>query len=164
MHKDHYDDAHMLCKVLDSMAAMAIDLKCKIEEGHQLPSWAEYKVYKAGDSIKSALSSTYSMKGDMPATIAIQKIASGRHVVMDNTKERLLGLVGRKGKTGKLKQELENVVGKRNMKLEGPIPANAPPQEVAARTNLAMREMEIGYGRRPGYTRARIKQKMFKRE
>ena len=83
MHKDHYDDAHMLCKVLDSTAAMAIDLRCKIEEGHQLPSWAEYKVYKAGDSIKSALSSTYSMKGDMPATIAIQKVASYRHKLID---------------------------------------------------------------------------------
>lgn len=61
-HKDHYDDAQMLCKVLDSMAAQAMELKEKIAEGHELPSWAEYKIYKAGDSIKSALSSTYSMK------------------------------------------------------------------------------------------------------
>jgi len=73
----------MLCKVLDSLAAQAIELKSKIEKGQTLPSWAEYKVYKAGDSIKSAMSSTYTMKREMPVTIAIQKIASRRHVVMD---------------------------------------------------------------------------------
>lgn len=79
MHKDHYDDAHMLCKVLDSTAAQALELKRKISEGHQLPSWAEYKVYKAGDAIKSALGCTYSMSDhiskDMPMSMAIQKVA-----------------------------------------------------------------------------------------
>ena len=79
MHKDHYDDAHMLCKVLDSTAAQALELKKKISQGHQLPSWAEYKVYKAGDAIKSALSSTYSMSdkihGDMPVSMAMHKVA-----------------------------------------------------------------------------------------
>ena len=57
-----YNDAYMLCKVLDSTAAQAMELKEKIAAGHELPSWAEYKIYKAGDSIKSALGSTYSMK------------------------------------------------------------------------------------------------------
>ena len=88
MNKDHYDDAYMLCKVLDSLAAMAIDLKCKIEEGQQLPSWAEYKVYKAGDAIKGALGSTYSMQGDMPVSIAIKKVASIKNVIEESRKGR----------------------------------------------------------------------------
>lgn len=59
------DDSRMLCKVLDSTAAQAIELKKKISMGMLLPSWAEYKVYKAGDSMKSALSSTYSLRDHM---------------------------------------------------------------------------------------------------
>ena len=61
-----YDDAYMLCKILDSLAGQAIALRKKIASGHQLPSWAEYKVYKAGDAIKSAMSSTYSASGMGP--------------------------------------------------------------------------------------------------
>ena len=72
-----YNDNYMLCKVLDSTAAQALELKRKITEGHQLPSWAEYKIYKAGDSIKGALSSTYSMSDhishDMPVKLAMEK-------------------------------------------------------------------------------------------
>ena len=59
-HRD--DDSRMLSKVLDSMAAQAISLKKKIDMGHKLPSWAEYKVYKAGDCMKSATASTFSLK------------------------------------------------------------------------------------------------------
>ena len=61
-----YDDAYMLCKILDSLAGQAIALRKKIASGHELPSWAEYKVYKAGDAIKSAMSSTYSASGMGP--------------------------------------------------------------------------------------------------
>tara|TARA_B100000131_G_scaffold221323_1_gene212896 strand:+ start:71888 stop:72178 length:291 start_codon:yes stop_codon:yes gene_type:complete len=60
------EDAHMLCKILDTTAAQAIALKKKIAMGKRLPSWAEYKVYKAGDAIKSAYSSTYSMADHAP--------------------------------------------------------------------------------------------------
>ena len=71
------EDAMMLCKVLDSTAAQAIELKKKIKMGRKLPSWAEYKVYKAGDSIKSALSSTYTMADHMPKiTIGIRTMPS----------------------------------------------------------------------------------------
>ena len=67
------DDARMLCKVLDSSAAQALALKRKIKMGRKLPSWAEYKVYKAGDALKSAMSSTHSMRDHMPRiTIAIR--------------------------------------------------------------------------------------------
>ena len=70
----HNDDMHMLCKVLDSTAAQAIALKKKIAMGHKLPSWAEYKVYKAGDAIKSAMSSTYSLSHQGPKiSIMIKK-------------------------------------------------------------------------------------------
>tara|TARA_R100000388_G_scaffold20522_1_gene15493 strand:+ start:123 stop:452 length:330 start_codon:yes stop_codon:yes gene_type:complete len=68
-----YDDAYMLCKVLDSLAGQAIALKKKIAHGHQLPSWAEYKVYKAGDAIKSAMSSTFSIS-DMGPKVSVTMI------------------------------------------------------------------------------------------
>ena len=60
------DDAKMLCKVLEISAAQALALKKKIAMGHKLPSWAEYKVYKAGDALKSAMASTFSMRDHMP--------------------------------------------------------------------------------------------------
>ena len=60
------DDAYMLCKVLDSMAAQALTLKKKIKMGKKLPSWAEYKVYRASDGIKSALACTHKMSDHMP--------------------------------------------------------------------------------------------------
>ena len=67
------EDAYMLCKVLDSTAAQAIELKKKIKMGKKLPSWAEYKVYIGANGIKSALSSTYTMADHMPKlTIAIK--------------------------------------------------------------------------------------------
>ena len=69
----HNEDAHMLCKVLDKTAAQALALKKKVAMGHKLPSWAEYKVYKAGDSITSAMASTYSMRHLMPKMSIIIK-------------------------------------------------------------------------------------------
>ena len=67
------DDAKMLCKVLEISAAQALALKKKIAMGHKLPSWAEYKIYKAGDALKSATASTHSMRDHMPKiTIAIK--------------------------------------------------------------------------------------------
>ena len=60
------DDAKMLCKVLEISAAQALALKKKIAMGHKLPSWAEYKIYKAGDALKSAMASTHSMRDHMP--------------------------------------------------------------------------------------------------
>ena len=66
------DDAMMLCKVLDGIAAQAIELRKRIKMGKKLPSWAEYKVYKAGDSVKSALGATFTMKDHAPkVSIAI---------------------------------------------------------------------------------------------
>ena len=79
------DDAYMLCKVLDSMAAQALALKKKIKMGKKLPSWAEYKVYKASDSIKSALSSTHSMSDHMPrVSIRVQSMSPG-HMALSKT-------------------------------------------------------------------------------
>ena len=79
MHDHSNEDAYMLCKVLDSMAAQALELKSRIESGKHVPSWADYKIYKAADAIKGALGSTYSMKDHMshrmPVSIAIQKVA-----------------------------------------------------------------------------------------
>ena len=76
----HYsgEDVHMLCKVLDSMAAQALELKKRIVQGKHVPSWADYKIYKASDAIKSALGGTFSMKdhlgSGMPVRIAVRKI------------------------------------------------------------------------------------------
>lgn len=59
----HKSDAHMISKSLDSLAAQATELRKRMEcGGGELPSWAEYKVYKAHDAIKDALSSTFSME------------------------------------------------------------------------------------------------------
>lgn len=54
-----YSDQYMLSKVLERTALQAMELKTKIEQGTNLASWAEYKVYKAGDAISAAHSSTY---------------------------------------------------------------------------------------------------------
>ena len=72
------EDARMLCKVLDSTAAQALELKKRIIRGKKLPSWAEYKVYIGSNGIKSALSSTYSMSDHMPKiSIMIKKPMMG---------------------------------------------------------------------------------------
>ncbi len=82
------DDAHMLCKVLDSVAGQALELKKKIKMGKKLPSWAEYKVYKAGDSIKSAMSSTFSIRDHMPRiSIAIKSAPPMGGVLPSNMKK-----------------------------------------------------------------------------
>lgn len=82
------DDAYMLCKVLDSVAGQAIELKKKIKMGKKLPSWAEYKVYKAGDSIKSAMSSTFSIRDHMPRiSIAIKSAPPMGSVLPSNMKK-----------------------------------------------------------------------------
>jgi hypothetical protein len=53
------DDYHMLCKSLESLMAQAEHLKSKLNEGLLLPSWAEYKIYKAFDAINSAVSASF---------------------------------------------------------------------------------------------------------
>tara|TARA_B100000886_G_scaffold334935_1_gene291214 strand:- start:44 stop:793 length:750 start_codon:yes stop_codon:yes gene_type:complete len=79
------DDAKMLCKVLEISAAQALSLKKKIKMGHKLPSWAEYKIYKAGDALKSAMASTHSMRDHMPKiTIAIKSGPSMGGVLPSN--------------------------------------------------------------------------------
>lgn len=54
-----YDDAHMLSKVLERMAAQALHLKDKIDSGLEIPSWAEYKIYNAYSGLGSALGTAY---------------------------------------------------------------------------------------------------------
>ena len=66
---DYYDDdSKMLCKVLEGIAAQAMELRKKIKMGTTLPSWAEYKVYKAGDSMKSALGASFKLS-DTPTML-----------------------------------------------------------------------------------------------
>ena len=56
--------------------------------GKKLPSWAEYKVYKAGDSIKSAMSSTFSIRDHMPRiSIAIKSAPPMGSVLPSNMKK-----------------------------------------------------------------------------
>lgn len=79
-HNHQNEDIHMLCKILDSMAAQALELKKRMLMGKHIPSYADYKIYRAADSIKGALASTFSMRDHfdkkMPIKVAIQKIAS----------------------------------------------------------------------------------------
>ena len=68
----HKSDAHMVSKSLDSLAAQATELRKRMEcGGSELPSWAEYKVYKAHDAIKDALSSTFTMEPSMKPKMMI---------------------------------------------------------------------------------------------
>ena len=100
------DDAMMLCKVLDSTAAQAMELRKKIKMGKKLPSWAEYKVYKAGDALKSAMSSTFTMADHMPKiTIGIRtmpSMSSPMHKTAADDKEE---------KSRKLKRLVSALVG-----------------------------------------------------
>ena len=65
-------DSRMISKSLSSLSAQADELRKRMEcHGTPLPSWAEYKVYKAHDAIKDALSSTFGDRashGPMPAS------------------------------------------------------------------------------------------------
>lgn len=54
-----YDDALMLSKILERMAAQSLHLKDKIDSGLEIPSWAEYKLYNAYSSLGSALGTAY---------------------------------------------------------------------------------------------------------
>jgi len=54
-----YNDALMLSKTLERIAAQAMHLKEKIDAGLEIPSWAEYKVYSAYDGIGKALGTAY---------------------------------------------------------------------------------------------------------
>lgn len=87
------DDAKMLCKVLEISAAQALSLKKKIKMGHKLPSWAEYKIYKAGDALTSAMASTHSMRDHMPKiTISIKSGPSLGSVLPSNmSKSAMMG-------------------------------------------------------------------------
>ena len=53
------EDSEMLSTVLGSISSQASHLKDKIDSGLELPSWAEYKVYSAYDSVKGALAAAY---------------------------------------------------------------------------------------------------------
>lgn len=64
-HGGEYDDSHMLSKSLERMASQAMHLKHKLDCGLVLPSWAEYKIYKAYDSVNSALGASYPGKYPM---------------------------------------------------------------------------------------------------
>ena len=107
MHGHMNEDAHMLCKVLDSMAAQALELKKRILMGKHVPSWADYKIYKACDSIKAALGSTFSMKDHMhhkmPVSVAIHKLASKQDMqkvaLMKTIRD--MGLAGAKKMSGR---------------------------------------------------------------
>jgi len=62
---EEYDDSIMLSESLERIAAQAMHLKEKIEAGLQLPSWAEYKVYQAYDSVNKALGAAYPGRYEM---------------------------------------------------------------------------------------------------
>lgn len=74
-HGAEYDDSHMLSKSLERLAAQAKHLQYKINCGLVLPSWAEYKIYKAYDSINSALGASY--PGHYPMGADTSKMMGG---------------------------------------------------------------------------------------
>ena len=112
------DDAKMLCKVLEISAAQALSLKKKIRMGRKLPSWAEYKIYKAGDALTSAMASTHSMRDHMPKiTIAIKSGPSMGSVLPSNmSKQAMLGNSGFTQHQGAIMISLEKYAAKNSLK------------------------------------------------
>ena len=71
--KSHSDN-HMISKSLRSLSAQADEINKRMACGSmELPSWAEYKVYKAHDAIKDALSATYGAEPKRKMMIIIRK-------------------------------------------------------------------------------------------
>lgn len=69
-----HSDNRMISKSLRSLAAQADEIHKRISCGDmELPSWAEYKVYKAHDAIKDALSATYGAEPQRKMMIIIRK-------------------------------------------------------------------------------------------
>ena len=76
--KPSHSDNHMISKSLRSLAAQAHEIHKRISCGDmELPSWAEYKVYKAHDAIKDALSATYGAEPQRKMMIIIRKSHDG---------------------------------------------------------------------------------------
>ena len=55
-----YDDKHMLMKCLKAIENMAKEMQEEVACGCDMPSWVEYKIYKAKDALLSAIGHTYS--------------------------------------------------------------------------------------------------------
>lgn len=119
------EDARMLCKVLDSTAAQALELKKRIIRGKKLPSWAEYKVYIGSNGIKSALSSTYSMSDHMPKiSIMIKKPMMGGMIPSSVVKPALTKVALKKGELlGRIATAIRSS-GKKSAETIGKTPMN----------------------------------------
>lgn len=55
-----YDDKHMLMKCLRAIENMAKEMQEEVACGCDMPSWVEYKIYKANDALLAAIGHTYS--------------------------------------------------------------------------------------------------------
>ena len=145
------DDAKMLCKVLEISAAQALALKKKIKMGHKLPSWAEYKVYKAGDALKSALASTHSMRDHMPRiSIAIKSAPPMGSVLPSNMKKMASPVqsMGRALNPAKLSQP-PKVTGAARKKHKMPKMPKAPVTSTMLRTTPMPMQKEGMMGNSP---------------
>ena len=126
------DDGHMLCKILDGLAAQSIALKKKIASGRKLPSWAEYKIYKAGDSIKSAMASTFTMRDHLPRVSIMIKSAEANKEFKMNALEKYAAKQTLREGLGEWLTRLSGSRGRLNRKAAkavGDNPANAAGRE-----------------------------------
>jgi hypothetical protein len=69
-----FDDKHMLLQSLKAIEGMAKEMQKEIVCGCEMPSWVEYKIYKAKDSLLSAVGYTYSINKQAPARMAIKQL------------------------------------------------------------------------------------------
>ena len=89
--KSMNDDYHMLCKSLETLMAQAEYMKGKLNEGLVLPSWAEYKIYKAYDAMNGAVAASFPgeyLKYDAEAE-AIKEAAAGQAGIIKSFKYML---------------------------------------------------------------------------
>jgi len=68
-----FDDKLMLLQSLRAIESMAKEMQKEIVCGCEMPSWVEYKIYKAKDSLLSAVGYTHSVEKQDPASMAFKQ-------------------------------------------------------------------------------------------
>ena len=143
-----YDDAHMLSKVLERMAAQALHLKDKIDSGLEIPSWAEYKIYNAYSGLGSALGTAYPGEYE-------EKMAAATFSKSMDTHPAL------KGKQSQLPDKIQGGIIKKKLRMRKQAAATATktdPQkwEAAKAEAKAKMEKEAAQSKDPRLARAGV--------
>tara|TARA_B100000085_G_scaffold241617_1_gene232510 strand:+ start:125 stop:415 length:291 start_codon:yes stop_codon:yes gene_type:complete len=61
--EEMYNDRRMLKHSIQAIRAMADEIEKELDCGCEMPSWVEYKIYKACDALKSVIGHIMSIRG-----------------------------------------------------------------------------------------------------